>query len=388
MLKHIFQLIWKKKQRNFLMMLEIFFAFLVLFAVSTLSVYNYQNYQKPSGIVIDDVWVAFMNYNTDTLPNLDVIQQRLKSYPEIASFSFTSGNVPFSFSTHSTSLSYNGAEIQTDGIAAGPSYPDVMGITLAEGRWFSWEDTIGKNDPIVITRKLKEALFGDENAVGKILSKKEVGMESSGERVVGVVENFKHKSDYQLEENSMFRAASPKWDKDHILIKLKSPQHADFEARLSKDLVSIGKDWSVEIQHLDAMKSTKNQTVWVPILILFIVCGFLVFNVALGLFGVLFQNISQRRGEIGVRRAMGATKKAIMQQIIGETAMIATFGLILGLFFAVQFPLLNLFDVSGGVYGLAMLLSVVAVYALVIGCSYFPSRQAAWIYPAEALRED
>jgi putative ABC transport system permease protein len=77
-----------------------------------------------------------------------------------------------------------------------------------------------------------------------------------------------------------------------------------------------------------------------------------------------------------------------MQQIIGETAMIATFGLILGLFFAVQFPLLNLFDVSGGVYGLAMLLSVVAVYALVIGCSYFPSRQAAWIYPAEALRED
>jgi putative ABC transport system permease protein len=54
----------------------------------------------------------------------------------------------------------------------------------------------------------------------------------------------------------------------------------------------------------------------------------------------------------------------------------------------VQFPLLNLFDVSAGVYGLAMVLAVVAVYALVIGCSYFPSRQAAWIYPAEALREE
>ena len=388
MLKHIFQLIWKKKQRNFLMMLEIFFAFLVLFAVSTLSVYNYQNYQKPSGINIDDVWVAFMNYNTDTLPNLDVIQQRLKAYPEIASFSFTSGNVPFSFSTMSTSISYNGVETQTDGIAAGPTYPEVMGITLSEGRWFTWEDTIGKNDPVVITRKLKETLFGDENAIGKVLGKMEEGKESTGERVVGVIENFKHKSDYQLEENGMFRAANPKWDREHILIKLKSPQNADFEARLSKDLVSIGKDWSVEIQHLDAMKSNQNQVVWVPILILFIVCGFLVFNVALGLFGVLFQNISQRRGEIGVRRAMGATKKAIMQQIIGETAMIATFGLILGLFFAVQFPLLHLFDVSAGVYGLAMVLAVVAVYALVIGCSYFPSRQAAWIYPAEALREE
>ncbi len=55
---------------------------------------------------------------------------------------------------------------------------------------------------------------------------------------------------------------------------------------------------------------------------------------------------------------------------------------------AMQFPLLNLFDMSGGVYGLAMVLAVVAVYALVIGCFYFPSRQAAWIYPAKALREE
>ena len=85
---------------------------------------------------------------------------------------------------------------------------------------------------------------------------------------------------------------------------------------------------------------------------------------------------------------MGATKRAIMQQIIGETAMIATLGLLLGLFFAVQFPLLNIFDISSGVYGIAILLAVLAVYLLVLGCAYYPSRQASQIFPAEALRDE
>ena len=301
MLTQIFKLIWKKKQRNFLMMLEIFFAFLVLFAVASLSVYNYQNYKNPSGINEENVWVVYMNYNTDTLPNLDLIQQRLQAYPEIASFTFTSGNVPFSFSTNSTRLKYNNIEAQTDRIAAGPSYPAVMGISMAEGRWFTWEDTIGKNKPVVITRKLKEELFGAEEAIGKILGDVEAGKEPTGEKVIGVVDYFKHKSDYQSNEGAMFMAANPKWDRNNLLIRLKSAQNADFEARLSKDLVSIGKDWSVEIQHLDLMKDAKNQLTWIPILILFIVCGFLVFNVALGLFGVLFQNVTQRRGEIGLQ---------------------------------------------------------------------------------------
>ena len=254
MLSQIFKLIWKKKRSNFLMMLEILLAFLVLFAVSVLSVSNYQNYKNPSGIDINNVWVAHMNYNTDTMPNLELIRQRLRAYPEIASFSFCSNNVPFSFSTNSTGLNFNGVEVHTDGIGVEPSYPAVMSLTVTEGRWFTFEDTIGKNDPIVITRKLKEALFGDENVVGKICGEAIPGEEPTGNKIVGVVEYFKHKSDFQSDDHTMFRVADTRWDKSALLIKLKSEQNADFEARLSKDLVNIGKDWSVEIQHLDLMQ--------------------------------------------------------------------------------------------------------------------------------------
>ena len=126
----------------------------------------------------------------------------------------------------------------------------------------------------------------------------------------------------------------------------------------------------------------------IPLLILFIVCGFLIFNVALGLFGVLFQTISRRKGEIGLRRAVCATRSNILWQFVDESIVIATVALILGFFFAVQFPLLHVFDVESSIYLLGMVFAVISIFLLVILCALLPSRQAASILPAAALHEE
>jgi len=62
--------------------------------------------------------------------------------------------------------------------------------------------------------------------------------------------------------------------------------------------------------------------------------------------------------------------------------------LIIGTFFAVQFPLLNVFDLPAGVYLTAISLSVLFIYLLVLICSLYPAKQAAAIYPAVALHEE
>ena len=123
-------------------------------------------------------------------------------------------------------------------------------------------------------------------------------------------------------------------------------------------------------------------------IILLIVAGFLVVNVALGLFGVLWYNINKRRGEIGLRRAIGATGSAVSAQLVYESMILATLALIIGAFFAVQFPILNVFDLSASIYIIALLLSIVFIYLLVLICSLYPGKQAAAIYPAVALHEE
>jgi putative ABC transport system permease protein len=123
-------------------------------------------------------------------------------------------------------------------------------------------------------------------------------------------------------------------------------------------------------------------------IVLSIVGCFLVINVALGLFGVLWYNINKRRGEIGLRRAVGATGSSVSNQLIMESMILATFSLIIGSFFAIQFPLLNVFDLSAGIYLVAILFSIIFIYLLVFLCSLYPGRQAAAIYPAVALHEE
>ena len=89
-----------------------------------------------------------------------------------------------------------------------------------------------------------------------------------------------------------------------------------------------------------------------------------------------------------MRRALGASGAAISGQVLGEILVLTTFGLVLGLLVAAQFPLLGVLDVKAGVYLTAMGLATVGLYALAAGCALYPSRLAAGIQPAVALREE
>jgi putative ABC transport system permease protein len=169
--------------------------------------------------------------------------------------------------------------------------------------------------------------------------------------------------------------------------KVKPGTDATFESKLFKTLSNtIGTN--IEIEHLDKKLVSKNKIMVVPMIIAGVVAGFLIINVALGLFGVLWYNINKRRGEIGLRRAVGATGNSVSKQLVGEALVLATISLLLGCFFAFQFPLLNVFDLASGTYIAAIVLSVVFIYVLVTLCALYPGKQAAAIYPAVALHEE
>lgn len=393
MVKHLFKLIWKQKKTNFLMMFEIFISFLILFAVSTLSVFFFRNYKEPAGMATENIWALFCSFNNDTLneQNRELVKQKLRQYPEVLNFALVNNNVPFSFSSHNRQFTYDRSSIMAEYMRCEPELINVLKFRMVEGRWLTNADKLNKYQPIVINEALKDYLFGNQPATGKLLNNTDFGSKETPSdqdiyRIVGVVENFKFKDEFQQIEPCIWTLVN-EWSKE-CLIEVKPGTDASFEARLTKDLINLGTGWSMEVQQLENMKINKNKLILVPMLILIIVCGFLVFNVALGLFGVLFQTITRRRSEIGVRRAMGANRNHILWQFIGETIFIASLGIVLGLFFAVQFPILNVFDVDKSTYVFGIMIALLTIYLLVILCAILPSRQAVQIYPAAALHED
>jgi putative ABC transport system permease protein len=395
MIRHLFKMIWNKKKQNFLLMVEMLASFLVVFAVFTLLVYNYQNYRRSMGFEYENVWV--INYdNSDNNSSLDsirmfreVIRNQLKSMPEIKNVSYTSNNLPFSMSSNNGTLSFNKQTISgVNRYTVEDDYDNVLNLEIKEGRWFTKEDLSSKDYSVVINSTLRERVFGSRSAIGEYLG--DVSGEERRNRIVGVVEDTKFKGDFQGVEYDMFHRAdtgSYRW-LSRILITVAPGTGADFEGRLHKAMSSTLKNSSVEIEHLNEKRESRNSLSLVPMIILLVVAGFLIINVALGLFGVLWYNISKRRAEIGLRRAVGASGAAVSKQLVGEALVLSTLSLIVGSFFAVQFPLLQLFDLPSGVYLVAWLLSLLFVYLLVMLCAFYPGRQAAAINPAVALHEE
>jgi putative ABC transport system permease protein len=394
MIRHLFKLIWNKKKQNLLLISEMLVSFLVIFAVFTLLVYDYQNYRKPMGIDYENVWVvnynnSFKTDNTDSLNQFyETLVQTIKSLPQVEEVSFTSENIPFSQNQNTGGITLKNKRIGSiNWYTVDDNYQKVLNMQLLEGRWFNKRDAVAKDRPIVINADLKEKIFGKDKAIGEFIEDVDNKTKS---QVIGVVNSIKMKGDFSITEPGLYNrtdTGSYRW-LGKFLLKVNPGADAAFESQLYKILANYMKSSNVEIEHLNNKLKTSNYWYLVPMIVLLIVAGFLIVNVALGLFGVLWYNISRRRGEIGLRRAIGASGKSVSVQLVSESIILATLSLIIGSFFAVQFPLLNVFDLPVSVYLTAMVLSVIFIYLLVFICSLYPGKQAASIYPAVALHEE
>ncbi|OGX91034.1 ABC transporter permease [Hymenobacter coccineus] len=391
MLKHLFTLIWNRKRANALLIVEIFLAFVVLFVVGSLLVYRWQNYRAPLGFAYEQVWVVDldpgMQPKAERYATQQQVIQRIKSLPGVRAVTRTSSNTPFSNSHNSSDINRPGEHIRRPASnvydlddAAG----DVLSIPVEEGRWFDRRDDGAL--VAVISHDMKELLFPNETALGKLV-------EANGNRrIVGVTAPYRADGDFADPKQAIFlRNGLQDTTFDHLqtlLLRVQPGAGGALEKQISADIRAIGAGWSSNITPLSEAREKQMKTVLTPLVALVITCVFLIVNVALGLFGVLWQTINQRRSEIGLRRAIGASAGGISGQILGEILVVATFGLALGLLAAAQFPLLGVLGVRVGVYLTAMALAAGLVYLLTVVCALYPSRLAAGIQPAVALREE
>ncbi|WP_114781729.1 ABC transporter permease [Botryobacter ruber] len=393
MIRHLFKLIWNRKKSNFLLITEIFFSFMVLFAVLSFVFYNYCNYTKPLGFDHQDVWQLTLRTNSDSTAQNRLIQeqllQRVKSFDEVEHVSLSNSNVPFAFSMMTNSLSYgSNKEVQANVYDVQDDFKDVMKLQLQQGRWFGPQDDASRHRPIVINLMLKQKLFGEEEAIGKLIPIND----STNYTVIGVMDYYRAYSEFNAEEPAFFSRINLQQNEhalwSSLLIRVKPGTGVAFEEKMVRELSRIAQNWTLEVTTLEKMRKSKARLTLVPMIALGLVCGFLIFNVALGLFGVLWHNINRRHSEIGLRRALGASSAQIYRQFIGEVLVLATFGLLLGVVFAIQLPLLEVMQVESVVYISALFAAVGLIYLLTALCAFYPSRQAAAIQPAVALHEE
>jgi putative ABC transport system permease protein len=399
MFRHLFTLIWNRKRANLLLISEIFFSFVVLFGVGAVLITTAKNYLTPHGFNYEQVWRLQVRAGQgQKMPRaeLDDVLRQVKALPGVQTVALTSGNTPFIFMTNNSEFRYKSKITPFANVYdADDKYAAAMQLQLREGRWFTPADDGSNHRPVVISQDMREMLFGNEPALGKIFTYGQPGKDIKPEDeflVTGVVENVRMESDFSAPIPSVWKRLIPydttHWETANVLVRVAPGSGGVLQEKIARTVASVTHQWTTEVRVLDDDRMNRRRYTLVPVVGLAIIGLFLIINVALGLFGVLWYNISQRRAEIGLRRAMGATGAGIGWQFLGEMMVVTTFGVFLGGLLAAQFPLLHAFDLPSQPYVLAIAAATGAVYLITALCAWQPSRLAAAIQPATALREE
>ncbi|HYR27902.1 MAG TPA: FtsX-like permease family protein, partial [Thermoanaerobaculia bacterium] len=152
-------------------------------------------------------------------------------------------------------------------------------------------------------------------------------------------------------------------------------------------LEAIAPEVTFRLRHMDQMRDLALRARFTPLIFGGIVSLFLILMVALGLTGVLWQNVTKRTREIGLRRAMGAGGATVRWQILTEVALLATIALIIGSILVLQLPILGAFAiVTKPAFVIGFLGALATIYTLTVLCGLYPSWLASRLQPADALR--
>jgi putative ABC transport system permease protein len=410
MTRHLLRLIWNRKRQNFLLTLEIFFSFIALFGVVLFAMHFANNSRQPLGYNIDRVWsitvdrkendddVAVKSRHRATFRQLLLA---LKEMPqvEIAAASFTS---PYANWTWGGGMRLKGGRKFDHGVnGVSDDFPVLFQMPLVAGRWFSREDDAATWTPVLLNARMAHEIFGDDNPIGRIIPEERDPNDPPPDptekpevrRVVGVFEDFRKNGELSTPENFMFQRVRlddgiPKANlPGRLLVRLAPGTPASFEETLVKRLLADAPDWSFEVQAADVMRESMLKQYTMPLVAVGTVAGFLLLMVALGLTGVVWQSVTQRIREFGLRRAKGATIAAVRRQVLVEMVIMTSLALIVGIALLAQLPLLplDLDAIPAGVFAASIAVSAAAIYALTLLCGWYPSRLATKVQPAEAL---
>ncbi len=399
MIRHLLRLAWNRKRSTVLLLLELFVTFLVVALVTTTALYQSTNWHRPLGFDSAGVLVARIDYQRSSddffepseAAGFGRLLQEVRTLPEVDSAAGCHV-VPFDLASMESEFEVDGERIASPLNEVTDDFDRVLNLQIVAGRWFSPADDGAAS--VVLDRDLAERSFGSVRAaIGQSLDESDGATPTADDRrrVVGVVSDYRAGGELSGPGNFFFermRVGDPGHrPPGHILLRLRPGAGAAFGEALARRLQAIAPGWSFDVRPLADYRRTNLRLRAAPLVAGGIVGSFLLAMVALGLIGVVWQNVAERTREIGLRRAVGATGPAIHRQFVLEMLLLAGAAVVAGTLVAIQLPLLDLVGpvpssvVAGGLGAAGFVLLLLSGLA-----AWLPSRLASRVTPSAALR--
>jgi putative ABC transport system permease protein len=278
-------------------------------------------------------------------------------------------------------------EATTDRVT--PDYFQTMGVRLVRGRFFADHDGPDTTPVVLINETMARRFWPGEDAVGKRFKFGDAASQSPWLTVVGILGDMRRQGMEKPARSETFEplAQSPFGNLTLVVPTAAEPDKAAGAVRdairsLEPRAVLFSRS-TVADQIGDSIAQRRFETL---LLGLFSLLALVL--AAVGIYGVVYQSVTQRINEIGIRVALGAQKGGLLQMVVGDALRLVGLGAVVGSVaaFAISRTLSSfLFAVTA-----ADPLTYVAVIALLAVAaalaSLIPARRAASVDPVHALR--
>ncbi len=280
-----------------------------------------------------------------------------------------------------------------------PAYVNIQDLSMELGRFLKTTDVDNNSYVCVVSQALATELVGYEDCLGEVVSLN--GMKFT---IVGVLE------DNETSLTSVFRSSSlVAYIPYTSLMRLST----DVSSKITTFYVSASEgstidsaetavtallmerfeqdDDAFEVTSQDVLEDTTSSITSVLELLLGGIAGISLIVGGIGIMNIMLVTVTERTREIGIRKAVGASRSVILRQFLVEAVMICMMGCLIGI--ALSWIILQLitvvasslsitFDLDGGV----VLIAVGFCFFIGVVFGLYPANKAAKMKPIDALR--
>jgi putative ABC transport system permease protein len=288
-------------------------------------------------------------------------------------------------------LRYRGLRRDAMALGVGERFPEMRNMHVSAGRFFTDDDISAHRRYVVIGRTVQRELFAEENPLGKTLK-----INDAEFRVVGILEHKGNSLGFDLDDLALLPSTSALdlFALDgYSSIMLRARDKANAQAAID-DVTEVLKrrhnnqiDFTVISQ--DDMLATVNSIMAMMTAVLLAIASISLIVGGIGIANIMLVSVRERTREIGVRRAVGATRNAILMQFLIEAIVIASIGGLVGLALGAGIIGVTQMAIPGLPVKLSPWIVLTALgFSAAVGVvsGVIPARSAAALDPVEALR--
>ncbi|MNU58212.1 putative ABC transporter permease YknZ [compost metagenome] len=327
------------------------------------------------------------------------ILQRLGRVPGVSAIG-ASTNLPAGSQLNYSMQLPSGATVDSQYRLASPEFLDVFNVPLLTGRGFEESDRAGSEPVCLVSSTFASRHLGGD-PLGQIVTMPMDGAPDIRMRVVGVVGDVRQFGPDKPAPATVYAplaqmpadiwALLREFGPLSYAVRMRSNDLGQAEGVLRTALAEVAPQQPIaNVQPMQAVVATATAAQRLNLVIIGVFAALALLLASVGLYAVMAVAVAGRSHEFGVRSALGATRKRLVVQILGESGRQVLLGMAIGLALAMAVSGMlqkHLYGV-GATDPVAILLVLLALATAALLASVAPALRAAAVQPMQALRND